>query len=152
MVADKTEFYVGLRALSSEAFPKRCPSCGKVFHTLEELIRETEAVGIQSGLKASLYEDDTYLVEMFRNCPCGSTLMEEFGSRRSNSPLGDEKRHAFDIVLAGLIEHGMERELASAEMRRLLRGQRSEVLNDYLCKVALGLKGRAKNEPLPQLL
>ena len=76
-IKDELEIFKGLKALSESAFPKRCGNCGRVFETSEQYIRETEKVS-DSGLKESYDDDDTPILEVYRNCICGSTLMDFF--------------------------------------------------------------------------
>jgi hypothetical protein len=41
-----------------------------------------------TGLKEGIDEDGAAIVEVFRNCACGSTLLETFSDRRDQSPGG----------------------------------------------------------------
>jgi hypothetical protein len=41
-----------------------------------------------TGLKEGIDEDGASIVEVFRNCACGSTLLETFSDRRDQSPGG----------------------------------------------------------------
>jgi hypothetical protein len=75
--------YRGLRALEGKSFPKRCANCGRIFVTVEDFVRETRPAGIGGrGFKKGVGEDGSVIVELFRNCPCGSTLMDSFADRR----------------------------------------------------------------------
>ena len=69
----------GLQALADSAFPKRCNNCGRTFDSVRDFIAETVSVrnGI-SGAKASRGDDEEVIVELYRNCVCGSTLMDFF--------------------------------------------------------------------------
>jgi hypothetical protein len=75
--------YKGLHAVDRESFPKRCANCGRVFPTVEAFVRETSPAGIGGrGFKRSVDDAGAVIVELFRNCPCGSTLMDSFSDRR----------------------------------------------------------------------
>ena len=86
------EWHTGLRALDSASFPKKCGNCGRVFETALQYFRETADVNNETGLKRLVAEDTTVIVEAFRNCPCGSTLLDNFTDRRDDSPAGDARR------------------------------------------------------------
>ena len=88
------ELYTGLKFMRASAFPKKCPACGKVFETADDFISQTQSLSGKSGLKQSL-DDDKVLVEFFRNCICGSTMMEECRDRRDTSELGLRRREKF---------------------------------------------------------
>ena len=69
--------FAGLQELAAGAFPKRCANCGRLYANLRQFLEETVPVAPQrSGLKASLDDDDRPVGELFRNCVCGSTMME----------------------------------------------------------------------------
>lgn len=46
----------------------------------------------KSSLKQAEDENGQVIVEVYRNCICGSTLMDEFQCRRDDSPEGQRKR------------------------------------------------------------
>lgn len=122
------ELYQGLRSLAESAFPKRCSSCGRVFGTADQFIRETERVRGQSGLKQSLDDEEAVVLELYRNCPCGSTLMDVFGDRRDLSHLGQERRDRFARVLQTVLGLGMGEVEARVELLKVLRGESSAAL------------------------
>lgn len=117
-------FFEGLQALAASAFPKHCNSCGRVFATAADFMQQTQSVrqGI-TGLKQSFDDDSVAIVEAFRNCLCGSTLMDFFSDRRDISEAGSRRRELFDKLLPHLEEKGMGRAAARAHLLRLLRGQ-----------------------------
>jgi len=87
---------IGLTAFIEKSFPKKCSVCGAIFQTADQFLTETQNMpNGRSSLKEALEEDGTEIVEVFRNCSCGSTLMEEFNSRRDNSTIGKERRAKF---------------------------------------------------------
>ncbi len=49
----------------------------------------------RSSLKQAEDENGQLIVEVYRNCVCGSTLMDEFHSRRDDSPEGQRKRQVY---------------------------------------------------------
>lgn len=126
------DLYRGLKALAAGAFPKDCPSCGRHYGSLEEFINHTRTAGPSNGLKASRDEKGNPLVELYRNCTCGSTLMDFCVDRRDLSSRGQRRREQFDRLIMGLVQAGMEREEARRELRDLLRGQQSPRLETIL--------------------
>lgn len=124
------EIFSGLRALVESTFPKRCRNCGREYASSAEFIAATRAVRPNcSGLKQSLDDDDNPIVEVFRNCECGSTLMEIFNDRRDLSEAGIKRRHRFEEMLGHLVSRGVAREVAYAELIKLMRGQANELLS-----------------------
>lgn len=120
----------GLRELAADSFPKRCTSCGRVFATAEEFLRETASFPEgSSGFKQSVDDHENVIVELFRNCPCGSTLMEFFDNRRDTSAAGDERRRLFRQLQDYLVEQGMELQAAREEILNVLHGRDSELLS-----------------------
>ena len=70
--------YRGLQAISDLSFPKQCATCGKRYETVEQFVFETESLRKSTGLKEDFDDNDQIIVGLFRNCSCGSTLMDEF--------------------------------------------------------------------------
>ena len=136
---DQHDFYADLRALAESAFPKRCRNCGRVYHTAEEFIAATQPISAaKSGLKASLDDDGTVILELFRNCVCGSTLMDAFNDRRDTTEAGARRRKRFEEMLAYLAGQGIDRETATAELRKVARGQASDLLRQVAAPPAGG--------------
>lgn len=126
-------FYRGLTALAEGTFPKRCFTCGRVYESVDDFLRQTGTVnGGRSGLKAVSDDDQHTVVELFRNCVCGSTLMDVFNDRRDLSPQGLHRRRQFDGLLDVLEARGIERGLARHELLRVLRGEHSDLLSALL--------------------
>lgn len=123
------EIYAGLQTFSSNSFPKRCPRCGRRFETVDQFLLETEGLAHSTGLRESFSDDERTVVELFRNCPCGSTLMEVFGDRRDMSEAGIRRREKFREILKMLVAEGMEESQARSELLKVLRGGKSEVLH-----------------------
>lgn len=118
------ELYRGLAALKAEAFPKRCASCGRIYHDSAQFLRETVPVRSgKSGLKRGYDDTDRSLVEVYRNCACGSTMLEFFADRRDTSEQGLRRREIFGQLLERLERAGVDRAVARAELIGGLRGQ-----------------------------
>jgi len=120
--------FEGLKSLSESAFPKQCSYCGRVYHSAEEFIDATDKLARGSGLKASRDDDNSAVIELYRNCICGSTLMDFFTDRRDSSPRGLKRRERFGQVMGMLEAKGMPAEQARHELLRVLRGGDSAAL------------------------
>ena len=117
-------FFEGLRALAEAAFPKHCACCGRVFATADEFIQQTQAMRQNvSGLKQSFDDNNVAIVEVYRNCLCGSTLMDFFSDRRDTSEASLQRRQLFERLLPPLMEKGMERTAAREYLLHVVRGQ-----------------------------
>lgn len=117
-------FFEGLRALAEAAFPKHCACCGRVFATADEFIGQTRAMQQNvSGLKQSFDDNNVAIVEVYRNCLCGSTLMDFFSDRRGTSEPCQQRRQLFERLLPLLQEKGMERAAARNYLLQVVRGQ-----------------------------
>jgi hypothetical protein len=119
-----------LRALSESSFPKKCSSCGKVYESSEQFVQKTTEIAGQSGLKSSEDDDGDRIVELFRNCICGSTLMECFSDRRDLSKTGLKRRELFGRLMAMLEKKGVSADQARTELLKLIRGEHSRVLEE----------------------
>ncbi len=124
-----SEIYDGLRSLAASDFPRKCATCGRVFESSEQFLAETESLWGASGLKTGHGDDDETVVELFRNCPCGSTLLEIYGDRRDSSAVGQLRRERFAALVKMLHERaGLDPVEARVEVLKVLHGERSEVL------------------------
>jgi hypothetical protein len=117
-----------LKALSESSFPKKCSSCGVVYESSEQFVQKTVDVAGRSGLKSSEDDCGDQIVELFRNCICGSTLMECFNDRRDLSKSGLRRRELFGRLLVMLEKKGLPADQARAELLKLTRGRQSRVL------------------------
>ncbi len=124
----------GLQEVSAGSFPKVCANCGRVYHDMAEFLANTVPAGTRSGLKAALDDDDRTVVELYRNCICGSTMMDFCQSRRDESAAGQRRREVFARTQAQLVARGMEPAVARAELLQLARGGRSELIEGLLKK------------------
>lgn len=122
------EWYQGLQALSDLSFPKVCATCGQRFETMAEFVSQTEAIQKSSGLKEDLDDDDKVIVNLFRNCTCGSTLMDEFNNRRDLSSAGLKRREKFGEILDKLVRAGYDAGTARTELIKVMRGEGSNLL------------------------
>lgn len=106
----------------------------------EDFIAKTESLSGKSGLKSSYDDSDATIVELYRNCICGSTLMDFFSDRRDNSEKGAERRRLFDKLLQTLESRNVVREVARIELLKILRGEKSELIE------SLGLTFKRKSK------
>lgn len=110
--------------LEHASFPKRCSNCGKVYHDEIQFFQETSSIPHKRSDIRPIKDDpevrNIYL-EVYRNCACGSTLMERFHSRRDLSEAGLERRAAFEHMLAKLELAGVPRQEARQSLLRLIR-------------------------------
>ncbi|KRC00920.1 hypothetical protein [Duganella sp. Root198D2] len=117
-------FFEGLQALAASAFPKHCSYCGRVFATSQDFMRQTQSVRQDiTGLKQSFDDDSVAIVEAYRNCLCGSTLMDFFTDRRDVTDAGARRRELFEKLLPHLQEMGMTMAAAREHLLALLRGR-----------------------------
>jgi hypothetical protein len=117
-----------LKALSESSFPKKCTSCGEVYLSSEQFVSKTDDISGKSGLKTGQNDSGGHIVELFRNCICGSTLMEFFNDRRDINEAGLKRRKLFGRLMAILGKKGLPADLARAELLRLINGEYSRVL------------------------
>ncbi len=122
------DLYKGLQALSDLSFPKLCNTCGKRYETLEEFINKTEEIRQTTGLKEDLDDDDRTIVGLFRNCTCGSTLMDEFNDRRNLTKAGLQRREKFGELLDKLSKKGISPEKSRPELLKVMKGKGSKLL------------------------
>lgn len=124
------EYFQGLSALFESSFPKKCSVCGKVYKNSDQFLSETQNMpNGRSSLKEAIEDNGTAIVEVFRNCACGSTLMDEFNSRRDNSSQGQKRRLQFDKLLNILQKQGITTEIGRREIINFINGQHSEIID-----------------------
>lgn len=128
MKPENKELFEGLQALSDSAFPKKCSNCGRLYHSPAEFLTHSQAIPGRSGLKESFDEDDSTIVEVFRNCECGSTLLDFFENRRDTSEKGNRRREVFGKMLVLLQGKGLTIEEAREELKGVMNGKPSERL------------------------
>jgi len=134
MSDDNQDFHDGvfkdLKELAESSFPKKCANCGRVYDTAEQFLSDTDNINPEkSGLKESVNDDGSKIVEAFRNCPCGSTLMDLYNNRRDLSEVGLQRRKKFEDLLVFLVANGVERAMARLELLKIMRGEKSEILS-----------------------
>lgn len=126
------ELIRGLKALVATSFPKICRCCGRRFKDVADYFAQTEAMPNGSaGLKQSQDDDGTIIVDLFRNCPCGSTLMDSFSNRRDATAVNAARRKRFGELLHYLVEQGLSADLARHEVQTILRGEHSAILSKF---------------------
>jgi hypothetical protein len=129
VTSEDAALYAGLQELAAGAFPKRCALCGRTYSSVEDYVTQTGRVGSgRSGLKQTFDDDGHVIVELFRNCVCGSTLMDCFTDRRDTSAAGLKRRARFGELVESLVARGLGREHARSELLKVLRGEKSTVL------------------------
>lgn len=120
--------FTGLQASLESAFPKKCAVCGYVYRSAEAFFSETQAVNSGlSCLKSALNNDGLAIVEVFRNCRCGSTLMDEFNCRRNISQTGLNQRQTFDHLYRILQKYPITDHDIRTEIIRFLNGNASKI-------------------------
>jgi hypothetical protein len=125
--------YAELRELAAGSFPRRCGCCGREYADPQQWLAETQPVPRGSGLKAAADEQGAaVVVELFRTCSCGSTLMETFDDRRDMSEAGERRRRYFGRMLEVLVQRGLRRDEARRELLAARRGRLSERLRTLL--------------------
>lgn len=121
---EERQFFEGLQALAISAFPKRCNYCGREFASAAEFMLQTQSIRQNSsGLKQGFDDNNVAIVEAYRNCLCGSTLMDFFSDRRDLSEAGRHRRKLFDRLLPHLLERGMDQAAAREYLLQVLRGR-----------------------------
>lgn len=132
MDRDLNDFYANLKDITETTFPKTCSTCGAIYNDSADFVTKTEKVfGEKSGLKGSLDDNDQPIIELYRNCSCGSTLMNFFSDRRDNSEKGNRRREVFERLLLQLEQKGIVRAKGRIEIVKLLKGEESEILKSY---------------------
>lgn len=125
------DLYSDLKSMAETDFPKHCKTCGRVYPDMQAYVDHTEHLrpGV-SGLQQGLDEAYEPLVELYRNCACGSTLMNFFADRRDTSSAGLKRREQFQAVLEKLKRQGIEEEDAREALLRFMRGEESALLEN----------------------
>lgn len=127
------ELFKGLKELSAASYPKKCRNCGREYLTMEQFLFETQDIQTaKTCLKQSLDDDGSKIVDVFRNCVCGSTLIESFNNRRDLSEAGIKRRGKFEDILNLLEQKNIDRRTARAELIKVLHGGDSEILSGLL--------------------
>jgi hypothetical protein len=126
----KEAIFAGLRELADSAFPKRCANCGREYQNSAEFFEATHPVRANiSGLKQSIDDDGRMIVDLFRNCVCGSTLLESYENRRNSSEEGVLRRKRFLDMVDQLVAFGCPEDTARSELLKFMRGQPNDLLS-----------------------
>lgn len=115
-----------LMALENNSFPKKCPTCGAVYQNIEDFTRKTQHISGKSGFKSAEGDEGETILELFRNCICGSTLLDFFSDRRDTSNNGEKRRLSFNKVLEHLVKNGVEIDKARSELKYYIKHKESE--------------------------
>ena len=73
-------------------------------------------------------------MELFRNCACGSTLMEVCRDRRDTNEAGIRRRQRFGELIELLINEGIERDVARMELLKFMHGEESGIVKAIMRK------------------
>jgi hypothetical protein len=92
-----------LHKIYDEKFPKKCNTCGRIYNSREDFLRETQAMKKGDVIFDKEAKSNQRLQE-YRNCVCGSTLVIVAGDRRDNTPFGKARRELFDVCVTKLKE------------------------------------------------
>lgn len=122
--------FAGLTALAESSFPKRCNNCGRSYPDVASFIAQTRGIEGHSGLKAARGDAGESMVELYRNCVCGSTLLDFFNDRRDLTDEGATRRARFGELLLYLESRGISQHLARLELLKVLNGESSQVLSE----------------------
>ena len=98
---------------------------------MDAYLQETQHVRGHSGLKHGLGDEGESVVQLFRNCVCGSTLMDFFSDRRDTSERGLKRRETFGKILQLLEQKGLDAATARRELLSVMRGQPSKILERF---------------------
>jgi hypothetical protein len=131
------KLYDGLQEIAQNQFPRHCGACGRTFRDADEFIRSTHALRNLknehvSALQAAEDEHGQPAIQLYRNCPCGSTMLEFFQDRRDLSPAGQQRRKRFGELLEQMEQSGIDRALGRVELIRFLRGEESALIRGYI--------------------
>ena len=122
------ELFASLRALVEATFPKRCRNCGREYADPAAFIAGTAPIRPgQAGFKAVLDAERHPVLELFRICACGSTLLESFHDRRNESPEGMRRRARFGSLLDKLAASGVDRATARRELLQMINGEQNSL-------------------------
>lgn len=122
--------FAGLTALAESSFPKRCNNCGRSYPDVDSFIAQTRGIEGHSGLKAARDDAGESMVELYRNCVCGSTLLDFFNDRRDLTDEGAVRRARFGELMIYLESRGIPQHLARLELLKVLSGECSQVLSE----------------------
>lgn len=123
------QWYSNLLPTVEAAFPKTCRSCGHIYESPDDFFTDTGNItDDDTGMRECIDNDDARIIEVYRNCSCGSTLMDNFSDRRDMSPGGRERREKFDQMLNYLVAIGLNAETAYTELLKVARGGESKIL------------------------
>lgn len=112
------------RNLANEGFPHHC-ACGRSYKDLEDfLARTTSPHASSSGMVASLVGEGAEVVDLFRNCACGSTIMVIIQERRNFSRRTRYHRHLMQATMDACESAGVSHEQARGELLACIRGFR----------------------------
>ncbi|MCB1615455.1 MAG: hypothetical protein KDI30_05520 [Pseudomonadales bacterium] len=98
--------------LEPDSFPKTCPMCNTVYSDEIDFFERTHSLPhVNSDIRPVEDEnaDPQVYLEIYRNCNCGTTLMELFHCRREQTASENRKRLLFEILLDAMEAIGHKR-------------------------------------------
>lgn len=117
---EDTTFLSGFNQFWDTDFPKVCPACSRTYSNYSEFLERTAPSDMAQSAVEYEKEDHSKNVGIFRNCPCGSTLMILRNDRRDTSEAGEKRRQIFGAMLDKLLAAQVPREEARARLLKVL--------------------------------
>ena len=97
---------------------------------MDDFLSQTKEISQKSGLKQSYDDDDSTIVELYRNCVCDSTLMDLCSDRRDTSESVLQRRNKFSSLIAHLGKAGIDTGTARTELLKVMNGEISDILKN----------------------
>jgi len=126
--------YDQLQAMVATCFPKKCTNCGITYTDIEDFLDRTKQACSSASLLENFEPYERSIVDLNRNCECGSTLMVVFPERRDTSKKGNKLRDKFGESLNILVSIGFKENIARTELKKLLNGRKSNVISAFMNK------------------
>ncbi len=105
--------FAGLKLSAYGAFPKVCANCQRSYASTASFFADTRPPQTHpTGLMHTEGDAGESLVQAFRVCRCGSSLMQYFRTRRDTSAEGVDRREAFAMFVNQLARVGVSTEQA----------------------------------------
>lgn len=108
------------RRLVACSFPKKCASCNRVYSDLQDFVARTRALSQSGGLLEQLDDAARDVIDLNRNCACGSTLMVVISERRDISDAGKALRRDFQRALDDMTAGGVDAKYARRHLLDLM--------------------------------
>jgi hypothetical protein len=125
------EWFRGIMSLGEYGLPAVCPGCGKIYHTLSEILRRSEQGLHDSGMLQAVGEDNQPLVGFYSLCECGKRIKVFVRDRRDRSAEGLLWRETFGELLEAFRGVGIPTQEARQELLKALRGKDLAFLRQF---------------------